>query len=50
MKYIHAYADLLTFHNALTVIEQKLFIMFYIANLHLNCNNLCKEYYACSIY
>ena len=27
-KYIHAYADLLTFHDAPTVIEQKLFIMF----------------------
>ena len=28
MKYIHASADLLTFHNAPTVIEQKLFVMF----------------------
>ena len=28
MKYIHAQADLLTFHDAPTVIEQKLFIMF----------------------
>lgn len=28
MKYIHASADLLTFHDAPTVIEQKLFIMF----------------------
>jgi cytochrome c553 len=27
-KYIHAYADLLTFHDAPTVIEQKLFVMF----------------------
>ncbi len=27
-KYAHAYADLLTFHDAPTVIEQKLFIMF----------------------
>jgi cytochrome c553 len=28
MKYIHAQADLLTFHDAPTVIEQKLFLMF----------------------
>jgi hypothetical protein len=27
-KYIHAFPDLLTFHDAPTVIEQKLFIMF----------------------
>jgi hydroxylamine dehydrogenase len=27
-KYVHAYADILTFHDAPTVIEQKLFIMF----------------------
>lgn len=27
-KFMHAYADLLTFHDAPTVIEQKLFIMF----------------------
>ena len=28
MKYSHAYADILTFHDAPTVIEQKLFVMF----------------------
>jgi len=28
MKYIHASSDLLTFHDAPTVIEQKLFVMF----------------------
>lgn len=28
MKYTHAQADLLTFHDAPTVIEQKLFLMF----------------------
>jgi len=41
MKYVHAYADLLTFH---------LLIIFHIANLHLKCNNLGKEYYACPIF
>jgi len=41
MKYVHAYANLLTFH---------LFIIFHVAKLHLNCNNLGKEYYACYIY
>jgi hypothetical protein len=28
MKYMHASSDLLTFHDAPTVIEQKLFVMF----------------------
>jgi len=28
LKYVHTYADLLTFHDAPTVIEQKLFVMF----------------------